>query len=204
EGFGGKVITGYEHILRLGLRFPKSSLMGAFALLVLTIVVYGSLGHGVELFPEVEPKLAYVNITAPEGTSLTKTDALARVVESRIPEYDDIKGIETTVGGTGAGNPMEGGADATHVARVTLSFKDQEFRTGSPGKFLDDLRPLVKDLPGAEFEIKRQSMGPPTGPPINVEVRVDNVAQLPEAMRKVRKIVEDIPGIIDLRDDLKT
>lgn len=204
EGFGANVVTGYEHILRLGLRFPKSSLIGAFALLVFTIVVYGSLGHGVELFPEVEPKLAYVNITAPEGTSLAKTDALARVVESRIPEYDDIKGIETTVGGTGAGNPMEGGADATHVARVTLSFKDQEFRTGSPGKFLDDLRPLVKDLPGAEFEIKRQNMGPPTGPPINVEVRVDNVAQLPEAMRRVRKIVEDIPGIIDLRDDLKT
>ncbi|MCA8911793.1 MAG: efflux RND transporter permease subunit [Planctomycetes bacterium] len=204
EGFGTKIITGYEHLLRLGLRFPKTSLVGAFFLLIAVIALYGSLGHGVELFPEVEPKLAYVNITAPEGTSLEKTDALARVVESRIPENPDIKGIETTVGGTGVGNPMEGGADATHLARVTISFKDQEDRTGSPGQYLDELRPLIKDLPGAEFEIKRQNMGPPTGPPINVEVRVDDVARLPEAMRKVRSIVEGVPGVIDLRDDLRT
>ncbi|MCB9893577.1 MAG: efflux RND transporter permease subunit [Planctomycetes bacterium] len=204
EGFGNSVIRGYEHILRLGLRFPKTSLIGAFVLLIMTIVVYGSLGHGVELFPEVEPKLAFVNITAPEGTSLAKTDALARVVESRIPQNEDIKGIETTVGGTGVGgNPMEGGADATHLARVTMSFKNQEDRVGSPAKYLDELRPLIADLPGAEFEIKRQSMGPPTGPPINVEVRVADEKQLADAVKKVRRIVEGVPGVIDLRDDLR-
>lgn len=204
EGVGSTVIVGYERILRLGLRFPKASLIGAFVTLVLVIVLYASLGHGVELFPEGEPKLAFVNITAPEGTSLQKTDALAKAVEARIPDNSDIKGIETTVGGTGVGNPMEGGADATHLARVTLSFKDQADRVGSPAEYLDDLRPLIKDLPGAEFEIKRQSMGPPTGPPINVEVRVNDDAQLPAAMRRVRQIVEGVPGIIDLRDDLRT
>lgn len=204
EGVGSTVIVGYERILRLGLRFPKASLIGAFVTLVLVIVLYASLGHGVELFPEGEPKLAFVNITAPEGTSLQKTDALAKAVEARIPDNPDIKGIETTVGGTGVGNPMEGGADATHLARVTLSFKDQADRVGSPAEYLDDLRPLIKDLPGAEFEIKRQSMGPPTGPPINVEVRVNDDAQLPAAMRRVRQIVEGVPGIIDLRDDLRT
>ncbi|MBZ0137145.1 MAG: efflux RND transporter permease subunit [Planctomycetes bacterium] len=202
ENVGKQIIFGYERLLRLALRFPKSSIGGAFAVLVLTVVVYGLLGHGVELFPEGEPKLAFVNIKAPEGTSLAKTDLLAREVEARLPDNPDIKGVETTVGGVGAGNPMEGGADATHIARVTMSFKDQADRVGSPSAYLDDLRPLIVGLPGAEFEIKEQAMGPPTGPPINVEVSVLDESKLPEAMQKVRRIVEGVPGIIDLRDDL--
>ena len=202
EGFGTQIISVYERILKAALRFPKTWLAGAFGVLVLTIVVYGMLGKAPVLFPDSEPKLAFVNITAPEGTSLEKTDALSKVVESRLPENPDIKGIETTVGGVGAGNPMEGGADATHIARVTMSFKDQADRVGSPAQYLDDLRPLIVGLPGAEFEIKEQSMGPPTGPPVNVEVSVANETDLPEAMRKVRRIVEGVPGVIDVRDDL--
>lgn len=204
EGTGKQVIVNYERFLRLALRFPKTAIGIATLLLVLITMTYGAMGHGVELFPEVEPKLAFVNITAPEGTSLQKTDALAKVVESRLPESPDIKGIETTVGGTGVGNPMEGGADATHLARVTISFKDQADRVGSPAEYLEKLRPLIVDLPGAQFEIKRQSMGPPTGPPINVEVSVADEAQLPAAVKAVRRIVEGVPGVIDLRDDLRT
>lgn len=202
ETVGSQIIFGYERILKFALRFPKASIASAFGLLILTIGIYGMLGHGIQLFPETEPKLAFVNIKAPEGTSLAKTDLLAREVEARLPENPDIKGIETTVGGVGAGNPMEGGADATHIARVTMSFKDQVDRVGSPSEYLDDLRPLIVGLPGAEFEIKEQAMGPPTGPPVNVEVSVSDETRLPEAMQKVRRIVEDVPGIVDLRDDL--
>jgi multidrug efflux pump len=202
EGFGQSFINSYERLLRFAMRLPKTAIGLAFLTLFVTIVLYGMFGKGVELFPEAEPKLAFVNIKAPEGTSLEKTDALARVVESRLPHNPDIKGIETTVGGTGAGNPMEGGADATHVARVTMSFKDEVDRVGSPKQYLEDLRPLIVGLPGAEFEIKEQAMGPPTGPPINVEVSVTDEADLTKAAERVRAIVEGVPGIVDLRDDL--
>src|SRR5690606_30949984 len=107
EGFGGGILTFYERTLRTALKWPKAAMAGAFGFLVLTIAVYGAMGHGVILFPEVEPKVAHINITAAEGISLQKMDALTGVVERRLKEIDspDIKGIETTVGGTGAGNP---------------------------------------------------------------------------------------------------
>ncbi len=204
EDFGRRILDRYEGFLRFALRWPKAAWGAAFGALVFTIVLYGNLGHGVELFPAVEPKLAFVNITAPEGTSLAKTDALARAVEELLPENPDIKGIETTVGGVGAGNPMEGGADATHLARVTISFKAMEDRVGSPTQYLDELRPLVTQLPGAEFEVKKQDMGPPTGPPINVEVRVADESQLPAAAIATRRIVEQVPGVVDVRDNVRT
>ncbi len=205
EGFGTSILNGYEGALRGALKWPKTAIAGAFAFLVVTIMVYGMLGQEPILFPKVEPKVAYINITAAEGISLQKTDELAKLVESRLPENkDDIKGIETTVGGTGAGNPMEGGADATHLARITVSFKDQEDRVGKPTDWIDSVRPLLKDLPGADFEVKEQDMGPPTGPPINVEISVNNQRDMAKAVQKVRRIVEDTPGAIDVKDNLRT
>jgi multidrug efflux pump len=206
EGFGTGILDLYERTLYGALKWPKLAIAGAFGFLVLTIMVYGALGQEPILFPKVEPKVANINITAAEGISLQKTDALTRLVEKRLESVPnpDIKGIETTVGGTGAGNPMEGGADATHLARLTVSFKDQEDRVGKPTEWIEKVRPLLKDLPGADFEIKEQAMGPPTGPPINVEISVNNQRDMAAAVQKVRRIVEETPGAIDVKDNLRT
>lgn len=202
ERFGDGVLNVYERTLNKALRFPKLSVLAGFVVLIGVTVLYGFLGLGVEVFPETEPKLAYVNITAPEGTSLDKTDALAKAVEARLPANADVKGIETTVGGVGGSDPMANGADASNKARVLISFHDQDQRTGSPLGFIDQIRPIMKDLPGAEFEIAKQSMGPPSGPPINVEVSVANEEDLVEAVGKVRAIVERVPGVTEVRDDM--
>ncbi|MHC4841578.1 MAG: efflux RND transporter permease subunit [Planctomycetota bacterium] len=201
---GGSFLAYYERFLRVALRFPKTLLALSVGALAFTIALYGVMDQGVELFPEVEPKLAFVNITAPQGTSLHRTDALAKIVESRLPNNPDVKGVETTVGGIGAGDPMAGGADATHIARVTISFKDSEDRIGSPSDYLDEIRDLIVDLPGAEFEVQKQNMGPPTGPPINIEVGVDDEAQLVTTAKAVRRIVESTKGCIDVRDDIQS
>ncbi|MCL4731673.1 MAG: efflux RND transporter permease subunit, partial [Planctomycetes bacterium] len=204
ERFGFVVLDTYERVLRRALRRPKLLLAAGAAALVGVIVLYGAMGHGVELFPDVEPKLAYVNITAPEGTSLEQTDRIARVIESRLPPNPDFKGVETTVGGIGSSDPMAGGADATHIGRLTMSFKEEADRVGSPRKYLDDLVPLLADIPGAEIEIKRQSVGPPTGAPINIEITNEDESQFAATVAQVRRIVEGVPGITNLRDDLRT
>lgn len=204
EGFGKRVLDSYEGGLRKALKWPKTLLAAGFASLVFTMVLYGAMGHGVELFPEAEPKLAFINITAPEGASLDQTNRIAKVIESRLPANPDFKGVETTVGGIGSSDPMAGGADATHIGRLTLSFKEEANRVGSPSKYLDDLVPLLADIPGAEIEIKRQSMGPPTGAPINIEITNEDEAQFAATVSKVRRIVEKVEGITNLRDDLRT
>ena len=204
SSLGMKVLDTYERVLRVALKRPKTMIAAAIVVLICTIVAYGMMGNGVEFFPEAEPKQAFINITAPEGTSLDQTDRLAKVVESRLPQYDDMDGIEATVGGVVASNPMEGGTESTNVARITMSFKEHELRTGSPKKYLDDLVPLLADIPGAEIEIKGQAVGPPTGAAINIEVTCENEEDFPAAIAFVRRIVEGVPGITSLRDDLRT
>lgn len=204
ETFGFRVLGAYEAGLRRTLKWPKTLLVGALLVLIATIMVYGNFGKEPVLFPHVEPKLAFVNITAAEGTSLQSTDHLTKLVESRLPESADIKGLETAVGGVGTANPMDGGADATHLARITVSFKDQEDRVGSPAEWIRNARDAVKHLPGADFEVVEQQMGPPTGRPITIEVMVDDPGRMGEAVRRVRRVVEDTNGTIDIRDTYRT
>lgn len=204
-GAGNSFLDFYERSLRVALRYPKALLGVSLLALFVTAGVYSLFDKGVEMFPDVEPKLAFINIKAPEGTSLERTDALAKVVEDRLPPATElIKGVETTVGGIGAGDPMAGGADATHIARVTLSFWDMAERTGSPTEYLDNVRELIADIPGAEFEVKKMAMGPPTGAPINIEVAVNDETKLVETAKKIRRIVEGIDGCIDIRDNITT
>ncbi|MCC6575288.1 MAG: efflux RND transporter permease subunit [Planctomycetes bacterium] len=202
-GAGHMFLNAYEKFLRKCLSWPKLTTAAGIGALFGTFMLFGAANPGVEFFPPIEPVLAEINITAPVGTSIEQTDRIARVIESRLPPTEDLKGIETTVGGGGTANPFENGADATHLANITLAFKEYENRKGKPTDYLNSLYTLFEDIPGADIEIKRQQGGPPTGPPVNIEISVENEADLADATRKVRDIVATIPGIKDLRDDYR-
>jgi multidrug efflux pump subunit AcrB len=202
--YGHFFLDAYERTLRGALRFPTISMFAGLGVLIATFMVYGAFARGVEFFPEVEPESASVNIRLPEGASLEQTDAITRIVEGRIPANPDIKGITTTVGGAGASaDPFAAEADATNVARITIGFKPDAERQGSPTKYLESLHPLVADIPGAEIEVKKQAVGPPTGAKVNIEVSVVNEADLPLAVRRVRDICAQVPGVTDLTDDYR-
>ncbi|MCQ3950370.1 MAG: AcrB/AcrD/AcrF family protein [Planctomycetes bacterium] len=197
----GTVLVGaYEVTLRRLLAWPKTTVIGGLVLLVLSFMMLGALGKGVEFFPEVEPRVANVTITGPDGMSLETSDKLAREIEKRLPKSEDIESIQTSVG-TGGGNFFEASGDQSHRATVTLHFKKDSERKGSPTQYLEQLRTLVADIPGAEIEVKKQDIGPPTGAKVNIEVSTENQADLVDAARKVRAIVAEVPDVVDLRDD---
>ena len=58
-------------------------------------------GKGTEFFPETEPKRAYVNIKAPEGTNLDASDNLVTQVEKIVSEYEDIRYVISNIGALG-------------------------------------------------------------------------------------------------------
>ena len=199
---GNFFLGAYEKTLRRLLSWPKLTVVSGLAVLVLSMMAVGAFGTGVEFFPEVEPRVASVNITGPDGMSLEQTDAIAREIERRLPQYADIESQQTNVG-AGAANFFSTSGDSSNVASVNLAFKKDADRIGSPSAYLEQLRGLVSDIPGAEIEVKKQDMGPPTGAKINVEVAVEDATELAAAARKVRSIIAEVPGVVDLKDDYR-
>ena len=191
----------YFILLRWSLDHRLVVLAGAFALLVASVMAYGMFGKGTEFFPDVEPRRAFVHIKAPEGTNLEASDKLCRQVEEIVTQYPDIRYVITNVGSAG-GDPFSSGGVGTHISRITLDFKDIHERSRPSDKIVDEIRArLLATMVGAEVRVEKEEGGPPTGPPINLEIAGKEIHRLGELAGQIRKLIKDIPGMVDLKDD---
>lgn len=167
-------------------------------------LAFGRFGKGVEFFPETEPKRAYANLKLPVGTNLEATDRLIRVIEDVCAEYDDVRYV---IGGTGAatGGDFGGGGSGTHLGSVTLDFKPIGERSRPSSEIVAEVRDrLGAMITGAELRVEKQDEGPPTGDPVSLEIYGEDMQVLAGIVEGVRSIMRDIPGIVDMKDNLVT
>ncbi len=192
----------YRGLLVWALNHRFVVVFAAFMLLVGTMAAFSMFGKGVEFFPEIEPRRAVVNIQAPEGTNLNASDRLVRQVEEIVSEYEDIRFIISSVG-TATFDPFKpGGGVGTHLSTVTLDFKDIHNRSRPSSEVVNEIRErLLKEVKGADVRVEKEKEGPPTGAPVNMEISGKNIEVLGQLAARVRKLIADIPGMVDLKDD---
>ncbi len=203
EHLMNKVVDIYEKALRFVLNWRGRTLGISFANLVLFIILYGFVGKGCEFMPAVDPAQLYIDVTAPTGTNLDESNVILKSIEKDLPQFlGDVKSFTTNVGYAQAMNLGEGSSGGTpHKSRVTLEFIDQEDREQSSKKTKDQIRDAIKGQAGARIEVNEPEMGPPTGPPVNIEIAGDDFTVLGNLAEKIQRIIRKIDGIVDLRDD---
>jgi len=173
-------------------------------LLVGSAMAFGRFGKGVEFFPETEPKRAYANIKLPVGTNLEATDRHIRVIEEVCSEYEDVRYV---IGSTGAatGGDFGGGGSGTHLGSVTLDFRPIGERERHSSDIVLEVRErLAALITGAELRVEKQDEGPPTGDPVSLEIYGEDMQVLAGIVERVRALMRDIPGIVDMKDNLIT
>jgi multidrug efflux pump len=173
----------------------------AFLLLIASTAGFALFGKGTEFFPDTEPRRAYVHIKAPEGTNLDTSDSIVAQVEKIVSGYPDIRYVISNIGSVG-GDPFSQGGTGTHINRVALDFKDFHDRSRPSSEIVKEIREkLLKTIKGAEVQVEKEEEGPPTGPPINMEIAGEDIHELGELARRVRDKIKDIPGLVDLKDN---
>ncbi len=170
-------------------------------LLVAATASFILFGKGTEFFPETEPKRAYVNIKAPQGTNLNTSDKLVAEAEKIVSEYEDIRYVISNIGALG-GDPFSQGGTGTHISRVVLDFKDFHDRSRPSSEIVNEVRQrILATMKGAEIQVEKEEEGPPTGAPINIEISGENILILGELAARVRQEIRNIPGLVDLKDN---
>jgi CzcA family heavy metal efflux pump len=196
-----KIILRYEKVLRATLKRRKTTIGLTVILLFFMFFIYGAFNTGVEFFPETEPDQASIYITLPVGTNIAKTNEITALVESKLNKYDkDIEYYVTTVGqeiGAGFG----GGADQSNKTTISLNFFDREIRERSTNLVVEEIRKDITGISTADIRLEKQAGGPPTGPPINIEIQGDDFGKLGEISDAIKREIKDIPGIKDLKDN---
>ena len=219
EGFQKKLLPAlesrYEKIVSWAVRGKQPGWIVTFTLLlfVASIMLFGASAPKVSFFPEPEPHFSYVYVDLPVGTDTDYTDSIATVVANKVqqvvaPDRDIIDAVLTNVA-VSAGDPsplaFEQGT-RPEKAKVTVSYVEYQDRKGkSTSEIQQSIREAVKGtVPGATVTVEQESSGPPTGKPINIEVRGDDYDQLVKTAQKFQKFIEskNIPGIEGLQNDL--
>ncbi len=192
------IVKSYEKALRFALKHRKFTIGGTVLMLILVFFVYGKFNNGIEFFPQVEPQQAYIYVNMPVGTNLDKSNEVTKIVEQKLPPFKDIEYYLTNVGSEiGEGF----GSDVSSKSTITLSFFDKEDREQSSFKTIEEIRDAINNITTADVRIQKQSGGPPTGPPVNIEISGDDFVKLGQLSDEVKKAIKDIPGIKDLKDD---
>ena len=197
--FGGALKI-YEKAVRNAMKHRKRTLIITAAMFVLVFVVYSQFNYGVEFFPDTDPREAVVTVTMPVGTNIEQTDRTTREIEKKIPALSDIKYIVTNVGSSN--NPLDFSGDGIPTKSVvTINFIDKVDREQSSFITLEQIRKAIEDIPGGEIEIEKQQNGPPTGPPVNIEIAGDEIEKLGELSEQIKREIKDIPGLKDLKSN---
>ena len=187
--------------LKWSLRHRWLVIVLAVVLLIFATLAFVFWGKGTEFFPETEPRRAYVNVKAPEGTNLDTSDQLVARIEKIVAPYDDIRYVISNIGAMG-GDPFSQGGTGTHISRVALDFKDFHDRSRPSSEIIKEVRQeILKTVYGAEVQVEKEQEGPPTGLPINIEISGQDILVLGELAARARKVVKDIPGLVDLKDN---
>ncbi|MDF1535571.1 MAG: efflux RND transporter permease subunit [bacterium] len=192
------VIRGYRVLLRVALNHRVAVAAIAIFMLLGTVAAYILSGPEVELFPETDPNRALVHIEAPQGTNLETTNGLALEVESIICCEDDLMYV---TGEVGVGSDWGEGADA-RKATVSVEFVEREERLESSAVVVDQIREMLLPVTGADIKVEKERMGPPVGAPVEIEFIGADVEVLSGLVERAKGLIAEIPGLVDVKDDL--
>ncbi|MCD4825141.1 MAG: efflux RND transporter permease subunit [Phycisphaerae bacterium] len=204
-------ITHYRKLLHVSLEHPMTTVLISLCMLAAIGIIYVRRGRGHELFPEMDPDQAVVDIRAPQGTNINETDRIARLVEQKImplrrnsagfAQYDN---LVTNVGiGGGTGFPGSSGGGGVHTGSLTIVFPDYEIRQRPSADVIKEMRKDIGDIAGAEIKLEKQKEGPPTGAAVTIRVIGKDMKILKKLSDEIKRSIENVPNLVNLQSDLE-
>jgi multidrug efflux pump subunit AcrB len=199
-----KLISGsYSRLLNWALRHPLPTLLVASLIFGASLTIPKQIGFA--LFPKSEKPMFRITFETPEGSSLTETNRVARVVENELKRFPEVKYFSTSVG---RGNPrmyynVIERSEASNYAEVFVQLQD-DTHPPEKEKIIDRLRERLRYIPNANAEVVDFEQGPNTEAPIAIRILGEDLEQLRNVAADVEKILKDTPGTIYVKNPLTT
>ncbi len=210
------LLSHYERSLRWALYRNRpgwllASVFGAFILAAILLTVSVVSGRTkTEFFPTGDPPIVYVYIKMPVGTKTSYTDSITRQLEKKVFQVlgENNPIVESVLSNVavGATDPFMGERGTQpNLGRIQISFVEFEKRHGErTSKYVDELRKVIKEIPGAEVSIAGQQNGPASGAPVNIEVVGEEFDDIVKTAVSLKNFLDarNIAGVEKLKLDV--
>jgi len=207
----------YEKLLRWILKGtrPAWTLVGLFVLFPLAVGLLMLRGNKSTFFPSGDPNFIYVYLKMPPGTDIKTTDSITHVLENRVykvlekenpgTEGSIVESIIANVANS-ANNPRDNNRSVRpNLGRIQVSFVEYEKRHGKKTlPYMDLIRAQMGGIPGASIEVAQEDGGPPTDPPVNIEIVGDEFEEISSVASNLSNYLDtnQVYGIENLRMDV--
>lgn len=206
----------YEKLLHWGLKGwrPVHLLLFTIGLLFASVAFFGARKVPVVFFPKGDPNYIYVYLKLPAGTNVNYTDSITRTLETKVNRVLGISEgktnplVESIISNValGASDPTSGDRSTRpELGRIQVSFVEFEKRHGkSTAPYLDSIRAVMKGIPDAEISVDQERGGPPTDPPVNIEIsgeEFDDIIKTAVGLKNYLDSVQ-VAGVEELKMDI--
>lgn len=207
----------YEKMLHWVLKGkrPVRLLVALFFLFPVSLILLVLRNNPKPFFPSGDPHFVYVYLKMPIGTKTAATDSVLRILEGRVYKVlgKDQPGatgslVESVIANVAvsANNPRDNNRSTqSNLGRIQVSFvefKDRDGRSTAP--IMASIREQMKGIPGASIEVGQEDAGPPTDPPVNIEISGDNFDEISKVAYDLQNHLDTnrIYGIESLKMDV--
>ena len=194
-----KVENGYRKLLNKGLRNRKTTII--LALLIFFVSIASLFGVGMEFLPATDEGTISISVALPLGAEIDKVEQIALEIEEKLSSIQEIDVISTNIG---SGDILRGSSTTSNGATISVGLIKLSERDRSTADISEEIRNLVKDIPGAEISISEtSSMGMMTaGNPISISIKGPELDVLGDLSNDFREIIETVEGTREVKTSL--
>jgi len=185
-------------------RKRRGFVIGMLVAMLLTFALPVSGILKIQMFPSVDLDFFMVNVELPVGATLEETSRITSEVEGLIPALPEVINYVSIIGGGGANFTMRGGGLAsTNKSQITVNLTKMDQRKIKSYEIAEMMREKIKPITEADVEVEELSAGPPSGAPVEIRVKGEEVGQLEMVAELLVRELEKIPGVRDVSSDVE-
>jgi HAE1 family hydrophobic/amphiphilic exporter-1 len=190
----GAVDNFYKRALGWALIHRRKTVFTVLAIFIGSLLLIPFVGT--EFFPKMDMGQFTVEIELPQGALLKNTNEITGEIEEILNSVPEVQKVFVTVGSSGNGMNVSGGASNTASMNITL--KPLNERKRSTAQVVDDMRKKVSLIPGATIEINdvnSSAMGISGGAAVSINIFGPDLDKLSEIAVNVEEIIKNVEGV---------
>lgn len=184
-------------VIRFSLRFSIPMVVAAAVVTALAMTFMLKLER--DFLPPFNEGVAQLNVILPPGTSLQKSNDIARTVDERLMEIEDVSGFIRRTGRA----ELDEHAEGVNMSEMIITFDPDTQRTRE--EILDDIRESMADIPGIVTAVEQPlahliaHMLSGVKAQVGIKLYGDDLDVLRRTADQMQAAISDVDGVTDLQ-----